>query len=60
MPRGRPRGSKGKSKVGYDKRTRMLRRKFGNDIFRRWGKKGGNPILLKQKSLKQKRRRAGK
>ncbi len=49
MPKGRPKGSKSRSTNGYAKRTRKLKRKYGKDIFRKWGKKGGNPVLLRKK-----------
>jgi len=49
MPRGRPKGSKTKSPNKYNLRTRRIRRKYGKDAFKEWGKKGGNPILLKHK-----------
>ena len=49
MPKGRPRGSKSKTTNGYVARTRKLKRKYGKDIFKKWGKKGGNPVLLKGK-----------
>jgi hypothetical protein len=29
--------------------VKKIRRKYGKDIYRAWGKKGGNPILLKLK-----------
>ena len=44
----RPKGSKSKSKKGYKARTASLKRQYGADIFKKWGKKGGNPILLKR------------
>ena len=53
MPRGRPKGSKSQSTDAYAKRTRKLKRKHGKDIFRKWGKKGGNPVLLKGKKRKK-------
>lgn len=44
----RPKGSKSINKDGYSRRTANIREKFGADAYRRWGKKGGNPVLLKQ------------
>ena len=49
MPKGRPKGSKSRSTDAYAKRTRKVKRKYGKDIFRKWGKKGGNPVLLRKK-----------
>lgn len=46
---GRPKGSKSKSKDGYSRRTDNLKIKYGEDVFRRWGKLGGNPALIKAK-----------
>jgi hypothetical protein len=43
----RPKGSKSTTKGGYKARTINLRRRYGADIFKKWGKKGGNPRLLK-------------
>ena len=48
MPRGRPKGSKSKDTSKYKLRTRQVKRKHGKDAFVNWGKKGGNPVLLKQ------------
>ena len=31
--------------IGYQNRTEFLKHKYGDDIFRKWGKKGGNPIF---------------
>jgi len=44
---GRPKGSKSKNREGYTKRTEELKRLYGDDIFHRWGKKGGNPLLIR-------------
>jgi hypothetical protein len=44
---GRPKGSKSKSKEGYAKRTAEMKRKYGSEIFRTYGKLGGNPALIK-------------
>jgi len=49
MARGRPKGSKSKTKEGYAKRTRKIKRKYGANAFKKWGKLGGNPLLLKSK-----------
>lgn len=49
MPRGRPKGSKTKDTNKYKLRTQRIRRKYGKDAFKRWGSKGGNPILLKHR-----------
>jgi len=46
---GRPKGSKSKKHDGYSRRTREIREKYGDDVFRRWGKKGGNPVLLRDR-----------
>ena len=46
---GRPRGSKSTRHDGYARRTRELKQKHGPDIFQRWGKLGGNPVLTKRK-----------
>ena len=54
MPKGRPKGSKSRSTDAYAKRTRRLKKKYGADIFKQWGKLGGNPILLKGKRKKKK------
>ena len=48
MPRGRPKGSKSKDTSQYKLRTRIVKKKYGKDAFQRWGKLGGNPVLLKQ------------
>jgi len=48
MPRGRPKGSKSKDTSEYNLRTRRIRRKYGKDAYKNWGKLGGNPALLKQ------------
>jgi len=45
MPR--PKGSRSRTKNGYRARTRNIKRKYGADIFEKWGRKGGNPALLK-------------
>lgn len=52
MPAGRPKGSKSKKTDGYAKRTQKVKRKYGADAFKKWGKKGGNPILLKARKKK--------
>jgi len=49
MPRGRPKGSKSKDTSKYKERTRQVKRKYGKDAFKTWGKKGGNPVLLKHR-----------
>jgi len=54
MPRGRPQGSKSKTQDGYAKRTRKVKRKYGADAYEKWGKLGGNPILLKVSKKKKK------
>ncbi len=46
---GRPRGSKSKKRDGYARRTANLKEKYGDSVFRKWGKMGGNPALLKGK-----------
>ena len=45
---GRPRGSRSKTHEGYARRTKELRERYGSDVFRKWGKKGGNPVLMKK------------
>ena len=45
---GRPKGSKSKKHDGYSKRTRELKEHYGDDIFRKWGKRGGNPALVRE------------
>jgi len=57
MSSGRPMGSKNRNPTtAYQKRTRRMKRMYGEDIYKKWGKKGGNPVLLKQG--KEKARRA--
>ncbi len=46
----RPKGSKSKTTEGYKARTRKVKRRYGKDAFKRWGKMGGNPILLRGRS----------
>jgi hypothetical protein len=48
----RPKGSKSRIKAGYKVRTKQIKTKYGADIFKKWGKKGGNPILLKSRRKK--------
>jgi len=43
----RPKGSKTKNSNAYQGRTERTKQKYGDDIYRRWGKLGGNPMLLK-------------
>lgn len=45
----RIKGSKSKNTSGYAKRTANLKAKYGANIFKKWGRKGGNPVLLKGK-----------
>lgn len=34
---------------GMTKKTAAkIKRKYGSDCFKRWGKKGGNPALIKK------------
>jgi len=47
MPR--PKGSKTTKPNAYVGRTRRVKRKFGKDVYKKWGKMGGNPILLKHR-----------
>ena len=49
MPRGRPKGSKSKDTSQYKLRTRTVKKKYGKDAFKKWGKLGGNPVLLKNR-----------
>lgn len=46
---GRPIGSKSTRHEGYARRTQELKQKHGADIFRKWGKLGGNPVLTRRK-----------
>lgn len=56
MPRGRTTGSKNKNPAtAYTKRTRRIKRLYGADIYKEWGKKGGNPVLLQQGKDKARR-----
>ena len=48
MPIGRPKGSKNKDRKVAKLRAKSVKRKYGKDCFKNWGKKGGNPVLLKQ------------
>lgn len=48
---GRPKGSKTKKPNAYAGRSDRVRAKHGKKCYRRWGKKGGNPALLKLKHL---------
>lgn len=43
------------TKTEYDTRSIKILEKYGRDAYKKWGKLGGNPILLKQ-SLKNKSR----
>ena len=52
MPGGRPKGSKTRDPSVYKSRTRQVKHKYGADAFKKWGKKGGNPILLKHRRQK--------
>jgi len=45
---GRPKGSKSTRHDGYARRTKEMKQRHGTDVFRRWGKLGGNPVLLKR------------
>ena len=47
MSRGRPKGRKTKDTSKYKLRTRMVKKKHGKDAYKKWGKLGGNPVLLK-------------
>ena len=49
MVRGRPKGSKSKDTSQYKLRTRTVKKKYGKDAFKKWGKLGGNPVLLKNR-----------
>ncbi|MGD0904618.1 MAG: hypothetical protein ABR924_16905 [Terracidiphilus sp.] len=55
MPSGRPKGSRSKVTTGYKSRTSKIKREYGKDIFKKWGKKGGNPILMKDKRKRNKK-----
>ena len=43
---GRPKGSKSESHGGYARRTEELKRKYGSDIFKRWGRRRGQVVDL--------------
>jgi hypothetical protein len=60
MPRGRPRGSKSRNTSAYARRTKQLKQKYGENIFRKWGKKGGNPVLLRGSRKKARKKEAAK
>lgn len=45
---GRPKGSKSQKHDGYARRTCALKARYGSDVFRKWGKKGGNPVLVRK------------
>ena len=57
---GRPKGSKSKSHAGYARRTADIKQKYGDNIFREWGKRGGNPILVNRESSESKSNTEGK
>ncbi len=48
----RPEGSRSVFRAGYKRRTANIRKRFGADAYRRWGRKGGNPLLLAQRDRK--------
>jgi len=54
MPR--PKGSKNKDNSGTKARLRKIKRRYGADAFERWGKLGGNPVLLELKKKKKKKK----
>ncbi len=37
-----------KSKSYEEERIRRIKREYGADAFRKWGVRGGNPVLLAQ------------
>ena len=41
------RGQKVADTTNYRKAIKRNKRKYGADIYKKWGKLGGNPILLK-------------
>lgn len=45
----RPKGSKTQKPNAYAGRTKRVKRKYGANAYRKWGKLGGNPILLKHR-----------
>ena len=47
MPR--TKGAKTRKPNAYAGRSARVRHKFGKNCYNRWGKLGGNPILLKSK-----------
>ena len=51
----RLKGSKTKKPNAYVGRTKRVKRKYGADAYRKWGKKGGNPVLLRLRGEKAKK-----
>lgn len=45
---GRPKGSKTQKSDAYAGRSARVKRKYGADVYRKWGKMGGNPVLLRE------------
>lgn len=43
-----------RNREGYTRRTKELKERYGPDVFRRWGKKGGNPALVKPSAPSEK------
>jgi hypothetical protein len=39
--------------IDYDRRTRKIKTKYGSNAFQRWGRRGGNPVLLRTRQIKQ-------
>lgn len=38
------------------RRVAAVRQKYGQDAFKKWGKKGGNPLLLAVRELNRQRK----
>lgn len=51
----RLKGSKTRKPNAYAGRTRRVKRKYGANAYQRWGKKGGNPVLLRLRKKKAKK-----
>jgi hypothetical protein len=49
----RLKGSKTKKPNAYAGRTKRVKRKYGANAYKKWGKLGGNPILLKNRRAKK-------
>ena len=45
----KPKGSKTTKPNAYCGRAAKVKKKYGKNAYKKWGKLGGNPILLKGK-----------